>query len=313
MPETVAKSKKVWYNTEKRSHDKTSDHGEKMKKRLSIDTVPAFKSCSWIQRSGTFTFRPSEENGRLVLLMCFGGRAETDTYEPLTEEKYLIADDELSIVFDVDPDEDENGILGIGFDGVFSTEKSIESLAEHGIFNRKPIAAYVNRLREIKEKSDDGQAVSLLEQEALFCNILNKIRNSVYLPRDKNLAMEIMNELVAGVNGKTSISGLARKYNYSRNYVIEVFKAEYGTTPYQHLMNMRVSAAMDLMRTTGDSLGTIAEKSGFGDLTTFFRAFMKVNGVPPSVWRREQMKKKKTSVTLPDGKTDNEENGVGEK
>ncbi len=284
-----------------------------MKKRLSIDEIPTFKSCIWVGKNGTFTFRPSEGNGRIILIMCFGGRAEADGYEPLTAQKYLISDEELSIVFTVDPDEAENGILGIGFDGALSCRESNESLADHGIFNRKPVAAYVNRLREIREKYDDGQAVSLLEQEALFCNVLNTIRNSVYLPRDKNLAMEIMNDLVAGANGRVSITGLAGKYHFSRNYIIEAFKAEYGTTPYQHLMNMRVSTAMDLMRTTGDSLGAIAEKAGFSDPTTFFRAFVKVNGVAPSVWRREQMKKKKTGVSLSDGETENGENGVGEK
>jgi AraC-like DNA-binding protein len=63
------------------------------------------------------------------------------------------------------------------------------------------------------------------------------------------------------------------------------FKAAFGMTPERYIMERRIERAKTLMRTTGDSLATIAACVGFSNETQFSLSFARVTGSPPSAYR----------------------------
>ena len=58
---------------------------------------------------------------------------------------------------------------------------------------------------------------------------------------------------------KISIKEIASQLFISQTKLIEVFKENYGTTPYQYFTNKRISIAASLLLSSDYSMGEIAE------------------------------------------------------
>ena len=86
-----------------------------------------------------------------------------------------------------------------------------------------------------------------------------------------------------------SLSDLAEIAGLSRFHFARQFKATFGTTPHQYLMDKRIEAARAMLHRAGLSMAEIAQKSGFRSDTNFSRAFRSQTGVSPSVYRKSAM------------------------
>ncbi len=81
------------------------------------------------------------------------------------------------------------------------------------------------------------------------------------------------------------ISDMAAQASMSERTFIRQFAKEVGTTPGQFLIRVRVECARDLLERSDWALDRIAERSGFGSIDSFQRAFKAVQGTPPSIYR----------------------------
>ena len=59
----------------------------------------------------------------------------------------------------------------------------------------------------------------------------------------QSLAEQLRHRLDASIEKTFSLDLLCEEFNYSKNYLIQVFRAQYGVTPYQYYLNGRVEAA----------------------------------------------------------------------
>lgn len=84
------------------------------------------------------------------------------------------------------------------------------------------------------------------------------------------------------------IEDMARRANLSPSRFNAVFKEQYGVTPHQYLLDMRISHARELLRNTDLSQEQIAAYCGFADVHHFSKRFRKMMGVPPGRYRSEQ-------------------------
>ncbi|MCD7843185.1 MAG: AraC family transcriptional regulator [Clostridiales bacterium] len=76
-------------------------------------------------------------------------------------------------------------------------------------------------------------------------------------------------------------------FGYSREYFCRLFKRHSNQTFKQYLTELRLNAALRLLRTTDHGVGQIGMDCGFPDEKTFFAAFKRRAGMTPSQYRAQ--------------------------
>ena len=71
----------------------------------------------------------------------------------------------------------------------------------------------------------------------------------------------------------------------SKFHFLRVFQRVTGQAPYQYVVNLRLRHAAVALRTTQESVSTVALAAGFGDLSTFNHRFRSLFGQAPSRYR----------------------------
>ena len=83
-----------------------------------------------------------------------------------------------------------------------------------------------------------------------------------------------------------SLEGICAQFHYSKNHVINVFRREYGITPFEYINDVKIKRAMYLLEVTSRSIEDIAIESGFNHYSHFYRLFIRKNGISPHQWRK---------------------------
>jgi AraC-like DNA-binding protein len=83
-----------------------------------------------------------------------------------------------------------------------------------------------------------------------------------------------------------TIEELAREAGLSRSVLAERFTGLVGLPPMQYLAKWRMQIASGLLSEGSANLASIAHEIGYESEAAFSRAFKKMVGLPPSVWRR---------------------------
>lgn len=86
--------------------------------------------------------------------------------------------------------------------------------------------------------------------------------------------------------GKVTQQRLAEEFNMSVSAVSQVIKRNTKKSYSEHLLSIRMQAAQELLRSSGDGIETIAEKVGYGDYFYFMKVFKKATGISPSAFRK---------------------------
>lgn len=84
----------------------------------------------------------------------------------------------------------------------------------------------------------------------------------------------------------TNISEYAEMFNISDSYFIHLFTQQFGVSPYQYLLNIRMSQAKYLLSETNMRINDISDNIGYDDPFYFSRIFKKHIGVSPRSYRR---------------------------
>jgi AraC-like DNA-binding protein len=88
--------------------------------------------------------------------------------------------------------------------------------------------------------------------------------------------------------GRTwTVDALARKVALSRSALAVRFVALVGEPPMKYLKRWRLALAAQALRSGNETIGTVAEESGYETEAAFNRAFKSEFGLPPATWRRQ--------------------------
>jgi transcriptional regulator GlxA family with amidase domain len=82
-----------------------------------------------------------------------------------------------------------------------------------------------------------------------------------------------------GLHEMASLAGL------SIAHFSHAFKATYGVSPYRYIQQRRIRRAATFLRTTNDTVATIAARVGFASQSRFSHAFTSLIGSAPSAYR----------------------------
>ncbi len=167
--------------------------------------------------------------------------------------------------------------LYVHFDGEWCEADG--ALAYRGEFDK-------DRLSELAERIDKAShgGGSFVENQYLFLKLLLSLRPIA--PRSE-VAGRIEKYVDGNLSKISSLDELVYELHYSKNYVIRLFKKEFGKTPFQYINDKRLSRAKYLLETTSRTLLEIAGECGFSDYPYFYKCFVKSTGLSPTAWRRK--------------------------
>lgn len=94
----------------------------------------------------------------------------------------------------------------------------------------------------------------------------------------------------AAFDGSHDCAADLRQLGLSRHRLAEIFVAVYGVTPSEHLAELRLSRATQLLAGTDAPIVDVAYAAGFGGLSSFYRFFKGRTGLSPAAYRKEHQK-----------------------
>lgn len=126
---------------------------------------------------------------------------------------------------------------------------------------------------------------SLVQKTAIFFELLLLLQRK---EKTTNLANKIASFICEGNLNEMSLEKICKEFYFSKNYIINIFKKEFGVTPIQYVNDLKLNQAKYLLEVTSDTLESVALKSGFNDYSHFYKLFHKETGFSPSVWRNKK-------------------------
>lgn len=127
---------------------------------------------------------------------------------------------------------------------------------------------------------------------ALFLKEINYVKNTKKINRcdfpfyDKNNIVKIILEyLDNNYTENISLDDIARNMYMSSVYISKVFKEKTGESPINHLINLRLEKAKDLLVSTELPIKSISQYIGYKDAYYFSKLFKKYYGNSPCKFR----------------------------
>lgn len=148
---------------------------------------------------------------------------------------------------------------------------------------QKRFLYYINKIT-----SAEGFAHDIIEQTAFMelmvmlntlsdCNEADTAINSY---KYNHQVDDILAYINANISSTMTVEQLAGHFFLSGSYICRIFKAATGTTINKYITARRISIAKAHLN-EGLSVSDAFERSGFGDYSSFFKAFTKAVGVSP--------------------------------
>ena len=144
----------------------------------------------------------------------------------------------------------------------------------------------------IYEKGNDGAQKRITE---LFYKVVELILKK-YEENNRGKGNDRYSKLahdaiIDNLNEPISISELAKELQVSRIYLYKAFVKNYGKSPAQFVMDMRVRNAKVLLTMTDKSMTEIAGSCGFEKSGYFAKIFKSWEGMSPSEYRKTHKKR----------------------
>ena len=213
------------------------------------------RSVLILMRSGVLRFR---EDGRLVELSA--GEYYIQRHGLLQEGVAL---------------DDPPTYFYIEFRGAYSEE---DKLPLRGRFQSKTVEPLLESFEELF-KSHNGSPF-------LLNSYMNRVFSELWAGAphhdgQEHLTRLIRNDLRARYAETVSTDELARRFGYAGDYLTRIFKRQYGITPHQYQIKVRMEHAQWLLDNTRLSVEEIADAVGYRDFSAFYRSFRKATGASP--------------------------------
>jgi AraC-like DNA-binding protein len=136
-----------------------------------------------------------------------------------------------------------------------------------------------------------SQIKDLHEQEAVMIrqDVLNVIQASEDAAREED-TVPLYAEIVRYINENYTdrnlcVTSIADHFSFSKSYLLRVFKKGENCGILDYIHQRRVDEAKVLLRSTKSGINEIAAKIGYTNGLTMIRAFKRLEGVTPTVYR----------------------------
>jgi len=101
------------------------------------------------------------------------------------------------------------------------------------------------------------------------------------------ILQEIKKFILENIKEQITLDDIANNIGYNKEYIIRIFKNEFGLTPHAFLMNEKVNYAKNLLDNSVDkSICDIAVDIGFYDQSHFTKLFKKSFATTPKRYKQ---------------------------
>ncbi len=137
---------------------------------------------------------------------------------------------------------------------------------------------------------NDYQSV-LTEVICIFMRMLVELSTHRVSPQTE-LAENVHDYLNSHIDKPFSLDMLCDKLGYSKNHIINLFRNEYGKTPYQYYTDMRLETVKMFLKNTNLTLSEISKRMSFSNRQYFSSWFKSLCGMSLSEYRIQIRKEK---------------------
>ncbi len=149
-------------------------------------------------------------------------------------------------------------------------------------------AVLLDMLNEYSESFPEREAVLESYMTVVISKILRKMHPTIVKGEESDKVWRELFEYIGeNLDKKLTLSELSKKCFYNPSYFSRTFKEKFGITLADYLQSERAEAAARLLKETDLPTQTVAEKCGFSDKSSLYRAFVKIYGVTPSEYRKK--------------------------
>lgn len=149
------------------------------------------------------------------------------------------------------------------------------------------LSMFLRLLEEIHSNRYGKNAAVTLDVSSLILNLNRMIYEKAH-PITSEDDPDLFQKLSAYISDhlleSMTLDDLAEQFFVSKFYIAHIFKEELGVSIHQYITKKRLSACRDAML-NGANPGKIYLDYGFGDYSSFFRAFKKEYGLSPREYR----------------------------
>lgn len=158
------------------------------------------------------------------------------------------------------------------------------------LFKKSPLKEiFIDGLKLLKE--NQAGASSLIGPKIILDIILNLTVHIEYLHEKKSispLGKKLQLYIESKVFGEPlTLADMCKHIKLSPAQTNRIFKKDFGQTPYQYLLNLKISAAEELLITSVKPVKEIAFSLGFSDEYYFSNIFKQKSGLAPRNYRNK--------------------------
>lgn len=106
----------------------------------------------------------------------------------------------------------------------------------------------------------------------------------------KNFIKNVTAYIDDHINDGLSVEGLAKHFNYETSYFYKIFKQHIGVSVQEYVISRRIHFARELCVETDIPFTEIAHNLGYTNYAAFYKAFVKIVGSSPQIYRKTYRK-----------------------
>lgn len=140
------------------------------------------------------------------------------------------------------------------------------------------------------EDRDFGELESMEEMTDYITNSYCALARELKVVEKETVVVQWAKEYVRGnLDKEINMAVVANRFDMNYYYFSRLFRSITGETFSQYILKKRMQSAAELLG-KGSEIGAAAEKTGYGNVKNFSRAFHNYYGMTPSEWKKRQGK-----------------------
>lgn len=174
------------------------------------------------------------------------------------------------------------------FDGDFMKQLELYYLPKDKYcFHIDNVEEIFDKIISLKASNGEEYNETLKQFSLCLYELLIEIYNNenLQMKNDETVAQKMKKYIDENIMEDITLEKLAKKFHYSKNHTIVIFRNQFGITPNKYFSQKKIELACLYLRNTNLSVKTISEQLKFADQHYFSNVFSKCMNMSPIEFR----------------------------